>query len=119
LTVRLPSRVVTTTFDTRGLSRNVRVSVLTPFSFVVVISELSGAAVVAGLVIAVPVFAFALEFAVLSLFVQLQVNKPNAPTAIAIKDFLLTEFPPSTPQTYLEWQCTCHPSAAFFPFERD
>src|SRR5437763_7892167 len=56
-TVRLPSLVVTTTFETRGLSLKVRVSVFTPFSFVVVISELSGPGAVTGAVFAVSVLA--------------------------------------------------------------
>jgi len=52
LTVRLPSRVVTTILETRALSLKVRVSVFTPFSFVVVISELSGPGAVVGAVAA-------------------------------------------------------------------
>src|SRR6185503_17067511 len=54
LTVLLPSRVVTTTLDMRGLFRNVLVSVLVPLaSTEVVISELSGASTVVGLAVAV------------------------------------------------------------------
>src|SRR5581483_2019907 len=92
-TVRFPSRVVTTTFETRGLSRKVRVSVRTPFSFVVVISELSGAVVVE--VVVGATFEFALAFDVLSL-VQLEVISAKAPATIAIKSFLFTASPPST-----------------------
>jgi hypothetical protein len=52
--VRWPSRVVTVTFEMRGLFLKVLVSVLTPFeSTLVVISELSGPAVVVGLLAAI------------------------------------------------------------------
>ena len=64
MTVRLPSRVVTTILETRGLSLKVRVSVFTPFSFVVVISELSGPGAVVGAVFAASVLVLVLAPAV-------------------------------------------------------
>ena len=54
--------VVTTTREMRGLSRNVRVSVRTPFSFVVVIVELSGASVVVVVAALLSVAALAFAF---------------------------------------------------------
>jgi hypothetical protein len=58
--VRFPSRVVTTTFETFGLSRNTRVSVFVPLLSVdVVISELSAA----GCVVATVLLAFSFVFA--------------------------------------------------------
>jgi len=85
--------VVTTTFDTCGLSRNVRVSVRTPFWFVVVISELSGPVVV---VIAELLSTFALEFALLvasSVREQLPVKTARVPMTIIIPNFLNTASP--------------------------
>jgi hypothetical protein len=79
LTVRTPSRVVTTTFETRGLLRKVRVSVRTPFSFLTVISELSGAVVVVATSFALAL-ALAFEFDVDSL---LQLAVRTASEAIA------------------------------------
>src|SRR6185503_2458997 len=68
LTVRAPLRgVVTTTFETRGLSRKVLVSVRVPLaSTLVAISELSGAGAVVGDVVAVAALAlaFVVSFAV-------------------------------------------------------
>jgi hypothetical protein len=67
----------------RGLLRNVRVSVFTPFSFVVVISELSGAVVVAAVLL---VFAFALAF-VVSSRVQLVARIVSDASVTAIRTF--------------------------------
>jgi hypothetical protein len=59
----LPSRVVTTTLETRVLFLNVRVSVVTPLSVEGVISELSGAGRVSVVVLDVVVVATVVVFA--------------------------------------------------------
>jgi hypothetical protein len=74
----------------RGLFLKVRVSVFTPFWFVVVISELSGAVVVA---VSVP--ALALAF-VVSLLEQPAPSAASAAIAPQIKILLITGLPPST-----------------------
>src|SRR4030095_14192266 len=90
--VLTPFLVVTTTFFTLGLFRNVRVSVFTPFaSTIVMTSELSGASrvdAVASVVVAV--FAF-----VVGSFVLLQpaANAPNK-TIIKMQRFSLILLPP-------------------------
>ena len=50
---------------------------------------------------------------------QAQLSNAKALMTTAIKDFLLTEFPPSTRQTHFEWQGICHPDAGVLSFERD
>jgi len=84
-------RVVTTTFETRGLFLKVRVSVLTPLlSVVVVISELSGPVVVVVLTVSLA-FEFAFVFAFDS-FDELHAAAANANAVITItiQIFLLT-----------------------------
>jgi hypothetical protein len=73
----------------RGLFLNVRVSVRTPFSFVVVIIESSGPAVVVEAVFA---FAFALVLAVLSVLEQLAATIASDNIAIIVRNFLITAF---------------------------
>jgi hypothetical protein len=74
----------------RGLFLNVRVSVRTPFSFVVVISESSGPAVVVEAVLFA--FAFALVLAVLSVLEQLAARIASDNIAIIVRNFLITAF---------------------------
>jgi hypothetical protein len=69
----------------------VRVSVRTPFSFVVVITVSSGPSVVA-----VVLVVFAFVFAVLSLLAQLAVSIDSARTDMIVRNFLNT-FSPSYP----------------------
>jgi hypothetical protein len=74
----------------RELFLNVRVSVRTPFSLVVIISESSGPAVVVDAVL--PVFAFALVLAVLSVLEQLAARTASDKIAIIVRNLLITAF---------------------------
>jgi hypothetical protein len=98
-----PFLVVTTTFDTRGLFRNVLVSVFTPLaSTVVEISELSGAGRVVA-VGSVALFAVALALAVALSFVFEQPTATAASNSIVtMQSFLVTPLSSSVLRKLLE-----------------